>query len=393
MTELNAAITAFQKGDLVLMMDAASRENEADLVVAAEKTTEERIAFMIRHTSGIICVPMKSERLRQLGLRDMVDKNTSKHGCSFSVSVDAADIKDAGVSARDRLHTIRLLADPKTIPGQLTSPGHIFPLKTAEKGLLEREGHTEAAMALTELAGLQPAAVIGEVMDDKGRMIRGKDVEQFGREHGIPVISIQDLRQHILRTKILVKEEVRVKLPTVMGEFELAMFCTAKGGEAIPALIKGKPKNPALVRVHSECLTGDVFHSLRCDCHDQLIKSMERIEKEGEGVVIYLAQEGRGIGLLNKIKAYHLQEQGLDTLDANIHLGFDADEREYWEAAHILRALGITKIRLMTNNPDKIEQLEKLGLNVVERVSHTIEPNEHNKGYLKTKKERFLHKL
>jgi 3,4-dihydroxy 2-butanone 4-phosphate synthase / GTP cyclohydrolase II len=382
---MNEIIRQLQQGKFIIITDDAARENEADLVIAAEYVNEEKITFMLEHCSGIICVPMEEERLKQLELHNMVSRNTDKFSTPFTVSVDSSKILDGGVSARDRVLTICKLLDRRTVPSELGRPGHIFPLRAASNGVLERQGHTEASVDMMKLAGLQKIAVICELIK-KGNMLRGKELVKFSETYSIPLISVQEIIEYRKKEGIVhtVKEKVTVKLPTKYGEFTLHEF-----GEDF-TLVKGDIRNRSLVRIHSSCFTSEVLGSLRCDCKEQLDAGMQMIQDEG--MLIYLKQEGRGIGLHNKLRAYALQDQGMDTVDANTQLGLGNDLRTYEKAVEILQYFGVTSVKLITNNPAKIKALEEEGI-LVERVPCIVERNEHNEHYLSTKKEKMGHML
>lgn len=390
------AITAIKNGELVIVVDDEDRENEGDFIVASEKITPEIINFMTIHGRGLICVALPEKRCEELDLELMVGKNTSHHETQFTVSVDAIHPEvSTGISAKDRAITIQMLVDEKTRPEDLGRPGHIFPLKAKERGVLRRSGHTEAAVDLARLAGLYPSGVLVEIMNDDGTMSRLPELMVLAEKFGLKLVSIKDLISYLFQTESLIEKGEEVALPTQFGEFKIIPFRQKSNGVEHVALIKGEwePDEPILTRVHSSCMTGDIFGSLRCECGDQLHRAMEMLEKEGKGVIVYIMQEGRGIGLLNKIAAYKLQDQGLDTIEANIHLGFNADERDYGVGAQILRDLGVTKMKLLTNNPVKRVGLEGFGLKVVKIVPLEIKPNKHNQRYLKTKRDRMGHHL
>lgn len=393
------AIAAIKAGEIVVVVDDEDRENEGDLIMAASAATPEKIAFFLAHTSGLICTPLTRERADELDLPLMVMANTESMRTAFTVSIDYRHGTSTGISAFDRSATVKALVDPATRPTDLNRPGHIFPLRAAEGGVLKRAGHTEAAVDLTRLAGLEPVGVICEVVDDKKQdMARLPELEVFAKEHGLKLISIADLIRYRRRTEKLVRraEGTVAHIPTVEGDFTTLVFDSLVDGAQHLVFQMGDIEDgePVLVRVHSECLTGDIFGSLRCDCGPQLKRSMELISEEGRGVVLYLrGHEGRGIGLAHKLRAYHLQEQGLDTMDANTALGLPVDSREYGIGAQILVDLGIKKMRLLTNNPSKYGGLEGFGLEITGRVPIDIEPNPHNIEYLRTKKERMGHIL
>jgi 3,4-dihydroxy 2-butanone 4-phosphate synthase/GTP cyclohydrolase II len=381
---------------VIIVVDDEDRENEGDFLTAASNATPEVVNFMATHGKGLICAPLTVQRCKDLELNLMVGKNTATFETNFTVSVDLnGNGCTTGISASDRSKTILALINPDTKPEDLGRPGHIFPLIAKNGGVLRRSGHTEAAVDLAVLAGLEPAGVICEIMNEDGEMARLPDLLILAKQLNMKIISIKDLITYRLKTESLIKREVSVKLPTEWGDFEMVAFTQKNTKENHIALIKGswEPDEPILVRVHSSCITGDIFGSCRCDCGPQLHKSMEMIEREGKGLIIYMNQEGRGIGLINKLKAYNLQENGMDTVDANLALGFDMDERDYGVGAQILRSLGVTKMRLMTNNPTKRAGLIGYGLEVVENVPIEIESNKHNELYLKTKRDRMGHDI
>lgn len=392
---IEEALKDFRKGKFVIVVDDEDRENEGDFIVAAEMITPEKVNFMLKHGRGVLCAPITLDRCEELELPHMVGNNTSILGTPFTVTVDKLEGCTTGVSAADRAATIRALADPKSKPSTFGRPGHINPLYAQNKGVIRRAGHTEAAVDLARLAGLFPAAALIEIMNEDGTMARMPKLKELSAEFDIKIITIKDLISYRLQVESIIERGVEVHLPTSYGDFRLIPFRQKSNGKEHIALIKGEWKHdePVLVRVHSSCATGDIFGSLRCECGEQLHKAMETIDKAGKGVVVYLNQEGRGIGLMSKIEAYKLQEEGLDTVDANIHLGFDADERDYGVGAGILRELGVSKMRLMTNNPVKRVGLEAYGLEIVENVPIEIEPNEFNEFYMRTKKERMGHNL
>ncbi len=389
------AIDDFRQGKMVIVVDDEDRENEGDLIVAAEKITPEQVNFMLKNARGVLCAPITLSRCRELELPHQVEQNTSMLGTPFTITVDKLEGCTTGVSAEDRCATIRALADPESTPETFGRPGHINPLYAQDAGVLRRSGHTEAAVDLARLAGLQPAAALMEIMSDDGTMARLPELRKRADEWGLKLISIRDLISYRLAAEQLVEQGVEVDMPTAYGHFRLIPFRQKNNGLEHIAIIKGDVADgePVLVRVHSSCATGDIFASKRCDCGEQLHKAMEMIEAEGRGAVVYLNQEGRGIGLMDKIKAYKLQEEGLDTVEANIHLGHDADERDYGVGAQILNLLGIRKMRLMTNNPVKRIGLEGYGLEVVENVPIEVAPNPYNLRYMHTKKERMGHDL
>lgn len=392
---IEEAIADFREGKFLIIVDDKDRENEGDLVIAAEKVTPEKINFMLKHARGVLCAPITISRCEELDLPHQVTKNTSVLGTPFTITIDKLEGCSTGVSAADRAATIRALADPSSTPESFGRPGHINPLYAQDKGVLRRAGHTEACIDMARLAGLYPAAALMEVMNDDGTMARLPELHKMAIKYDIKLISIADLIAYRLKQESLVEMGVKVDMPTQYGHFNLIPFRQKSNGLEHIAIIKGELQKdePVLVRVHSSCATGDLFGSLRCDCGEQLHKALQMIEKEGRGVVVYLKQEGRGIGLMDKMKAYKLQENGMDTVDANLCLGHQADERDYGVGAEILRHLGINKMRLMTNNPVKRVGLEAYGLEVVENVPIEIEPNPYNQFYMRTKKERMGHIL
>ena len=389
------AIRDLSEGKMIIVVDNEDRENEGDLIVAAEKITPEQVNFMLHQGRGVLCAPITKERARELKLEPQVADNTSILGTPFTVTVDKIDGCTTGVSAHDRCETIRALADPKSTPETFGRPGHINPLYAQELGVLKRAGHTEAAIDLVRLAGLEPAAALIEIMNEDGTMARLPQLREKADEWGMKLITISDLINYRIRKESLVERGVEVDMPTEYGHFHLIPFREKKSGLEHIAIIKGDitTPEPVLVRVHSSCATGDIFGSKRCDCGEQLHKALRMIEKEGRGLVLYLNQEGRGIGLMDKIKAYKLQEEGLDTVDANIHLGHKADERDYGVGAQILNMLGVHEMRLMTNNPVKRIGLEGYGLSVKENVPIEVDPNKYNQFYMHTKKDRMGHHL
>lgn len=392
---IEEAIEDFRKGEIVIVVDDEDRENEGDMIIAAELITPEKVNFMLKHARGVLCAPITISRCDELDLPRQVANNTSILGTPFTVTIDKLEGCTTGVSAADRAATIRALADPTSKPETFGRPGHVNPLYAQDKGVLRRAGHTEACVDMARLAGLYPAAALMEVMNEDGTMARLPELRKIADEFGFKLISIADLIAYRLKQESLVEKGVEVDMPTEHGHFRLIPFRQKSNGLEHIALIKGNftPDEPVLVRVHSSCATGDIFGSMRCDCGEQLHKAMELIDKEGKGAVIYLNQEGRGIGLMEKMKAYKLQEEGMDTVDANICLGHQADERDYGVGAQILREIGITKMRLLTNNPVKRVGLEAYGLEIVENVPIEVTPNEYNERYLHTKKERMGHTL
>ncbi len=390
---IDAAIEDFRAGKIVIVVDDEERENEGDFILAAEKVTPESINFLTKYGRGIICSALLPERAAELQLDLMVDENTSLHQTAFTVSVDALKGTTTGVSAADRAATVLALVNPATLPSDLGRPGHIFPLRGVEEGVLRRAGHTEAAIDLARLAGLYPAGVLCEIMNDDGTMARVPQLTEMAAEFGLCIVTIKDLIHYRMLREKMVQKVVATKLPTAYGDFDLHLYHSVLERKEHIALVKGEIRGDVamLVRVHSECLTGDVFGSARCDCGEQLHRALKMVEKEGAGVVLYMRQEGRGIGLANKLKAYKLQDEGHDTVEANEKLGFKADLRDYGIGAQILVDLGVRKMRLMTNNPKKIIGLEGYGLEVVERVPIEIEPNEINHRYLETKRDKLGH--
>lgn len=392
---IEEALEDFRAGKFVIVVDDEDRENEGDLIMAAEFATPESVNYMLRYGRGVLCTPITIERCNQLKLDRQVSDNTSMLGTPFTITIDKLEGCTTGVSAHDRAATIRALADPKSRPETFGRPGHINPLYAQDRGVLARAGHTEAAVDLARLSGLQPAACLIEILNEDGTMARMPQLQEFAQKEGLKVITIKDLISYRLKTECLIEQGEEVKMPTEYGDFRLIPFRQKSNGKEHVALIKGKweKDEPVLVRVHSSCATGDIFGSERCDCGEQLHRAMRIVEEEGKGVILYLNQEGRGIGLMAKIAAYKLQEEGYDTVDANIHLGYDPDERDYGVGAQILHLIGAHKMRLMTNNPVKRVGLEAYGLEIVENVPIEIQPNKYNERYLRTKKERMGHKL
>ncbi|WP_317470202.1 bifunctional 3,4-dihydroxy-2-butanone-4-phosphate synthase/GTP cyclohydrolase II [Bacteroides hominis] len=392
---IEEAIADFKEGNFVIVVDDEDRENEGDFIIAAEKITPEKVNFMLTHGRGVLCAPIMEERCAELELDMQVSSNTSIYETPFTVTVDLLEGCTTGVSMHDRAMTIRALADPKTKPSDLGRPGHVNPLRARSRGVLRRAGHTEASVDLAKLAGLYPAAALIEIINEDGTMARLPQLVEVARRFGLKIISIKDLIAYRLQMESIVDRGVEVDMPTQFGHFRLIPFRQKSNGMEHIALIKGTwdKDEPILVRVHSSCMTGDIFGSCRCECGEQLHKAMQMIEAAGKGVIVYMNQEGRGIGLMNKIAAYKLQEEGYDTVDANLHLGFDADERDYGVGAQILREIGVKKMKLMTNNPVKRIGLEAYGLEITENVGIEVKPNPYNVRYLKTKKERMGHTL
>ncbi|HON35789.1 MAG TPA: bifunctional 3,4-dihydroxy-2-butanone-4-phosphate synthase/GTP cyclohydrolase II [Methanothrix sp.] len=388
------AIADIRAGRFIIILDDENRENEGDLMMAAEMVTPEAINFMARFGRGLICMPMTAQRLRELDIPLMTSRNTESMGTAFTVSVDARINTTTGISAFDRATTVHVLIDPQTRRSDLVTPGHLFPLQAKEGGVLQRTGHTEACVDLARLAGLQPAGVIVEIMNDDGTMARLPQLELFAREHGLKMLTIESLIRHRMQYEKLVSRISEVSMPTAYGNFTAIGYESVLDGQCHVALVAGDPTSPdALVRVHSECLTGDVFFSKRCDCGEQLRRAMQLISENGDGVLLYMRQEGRGIGLANKLRAYALQDRGSDTVEANHRLGYPADLRDYGIGAQILVDLGIKEIRLLTNNPRKVIGLEGYGLKIAERVPLEVEPNSINRRYLETKRDKMNHLL
>jgi len=392
---IQEAIEAIKAGKTIIVVDDEDRENEGDFLTAAHNATPETINFMIRHGKGLVCAPITSQRAKELELEPMVTNNTTSHETNFTVSVDLLAGCTTGISASDRSKTVLALIDPSTVPSDLGRPGHIFPLIAKDGGVLRRTGHTEAAIDMAVLAGFEPAGVICEIIKEDGEMARLPDLLEMAKEFNMKIISIKDLIEYRLTAETLVHKEIAVKMPTQWGDFDMIAYTQLDTGEHHLALVKGSwdPDEAVLVRVHSSCVTGDIFGSCRCDCGPQLHKAMEMISNEGKGAIVYMNQEGRGIGLINKLRAYHLQENGLDTVEANLKLGFKMDQRDYGIGAQILRSLGISKMRLMTNNPKKRSGLMGYGLEIVENVPIEITPNPHNEAYLKTKRDKMDHAI
>lgn len=395
LNSVEEGIQDIKAGKVVIVVDDEDRENEGDFICAAEKMTPEIVNFMITHGRGLLCAPITEERCAELDLDLQVNVNTSIHSTPFTVSIDKLEGCSTGVSAVDRAATFLALCDPQSKPETFGRPGHVFPLRAKTRGVIRRAGHTEAAVDLARLAGLYPAGALIEIMNEDGSMARLPELQIIAEKFDLKIISIADLIAYRLKSESLVEKGVEVNMPTAYGHFKLIPFRQISNGLEHVALIKGSwsPEEPILVRVHSSCITGDIFGSQRCECGEQLHEAMKMIEHEGRGVIVYMNQEGRGIGLMNKIRAYKLQEEGLDTVDANLHLGFKADERDYGVGAQILQSLGVSKIRLMTNNPVKRIGLEAYKLTIVENVPLVIAPNQHNQFYMQTKKLRMGHQL
>lgn len=393
---ISDAIEAIKRGEVIIVVDDEDRENEGDFVCAAESVTPEIINFMATHGRGLICAPLIEDRCDELELELMVGKNTALHETPFTVSIDLIGHGcTTGISASDRAKTIQALVNPDTKPEELGKPGHIFPLKAKKGGVLRRAGHTEAAIDLARLAGMQPAGVLVEIMNEDGTMARLPDLEIVKEKFGLKLISIKDLISYRMKAESLIEKQISVNMPTEWGDFQLTSYTQVSTGETHLALTKGewKEDEPVMVRVHSSCVTGDIFGSCRCDCGPQLHNAMRMVEEEGKGVVLYMNQEGRGIGLVNKLRAYKLQEEGLDTVEANEKLGFQGDHRDYGVGAQILHDLGIGKIRLITNNPTKRVGLMGYGLEIVENIPIEVSPNEHNQKYLETKRDKMGHTI
>ncbi len=389
------AVEDVRQGKFVVVVDAADRENEGDLTIAAQFATPEAVNFMATHARGLICLCLTEERCDELDLRQMTDRNETPFGTAFTISIEAREGVSTGISAHDRARTIQVAIDPSKSSDDLVQPGHVFPLRARAGGVLQRAGQTEAAVDLARLAGLNPAGVVCEVMKDDGTMARVPDLVEYCARHDLKMITVEDLIEYRRRTEKLVERVTSVRLPTIYGDFTAVAFRESLTGKHHVALVKGEVagEENVLVRVHSECLTGDVFHSFRCDCGEQLEQALGRIGSEDRGVLLYMAQEGRGIGLLNKLKAYELQENGMDTVEANLELGFPPDMREYGIGNQILADLGLSTIRILTNNPKKITGIEGFGLTVVEQVPIEISPNNENRRYLETKRTKLGHRL
>lgn len=395
LNSVEEAVRDFKEGKFVIVVDDEDRENEGDLIIAAEKITPEKVNFMLKNARGVLCAPITLSRCKELDLPHQVMDNTSVLGTPFTVTVDKLEGCTTGVSAHDRAETIKALADPTSTPHTFGRPGHINPLYAQDNGVLRRSGHTEAAIDLCKMAGLYPAGALMEIMNDDGTMARLPQLRKMAEQYSLKIISIKDMIAYRLKTESLIEVGNKVDMPTKYGTFKLIPFRQTSTGIEHMALVKGewKPDEPILVRVHSSCATGDILGSMRCDCGEQLHKAMQMIDKEGKGVLIYMQQEGRGIGLMNKIAAYKLQEEGYDTVEANVHLGFKPDERDYGCGAQMLRHLDVHKMRLITNNPTKRVGLEAYGLEIIENVSIEIKPNPYDYKYLKTKQERMGHRL
>lgn len=395
LNSVEEAVRDFKEGKFVIVVDDEDRENEGDLIIAAEKITPEKVNFMLKNARGVLCAPITLSRCKELDLPHQVMDNTSVLGTPFTVTVDKLEGCTTGVSAHDRAETIKALADPTSTPHTFGRPGHINPLYAQDNGVLRRSGHTEAAIDLCKMAGLYPAGALMEIMNDDGTMARLPQLRKMAEQYSLKIISIKDMIAYRLKTESLIEVGNKVDMPTKYGTFKLISFRQTSTGIEHMALVKGewKPDEPILVRVHSSCATGDILGSMRCDCGEQLHKAMQMIDKEGKGVLIYMQQEGRGIGLMNKIAAYKLQEEGYDTVEANVHLGFKPDERDYGCGAQMLRHLDVHKMRLITNNPTKRVGLEAYGLEIIENVPIEIKPNPYDYKYLKTKQERMGHRL
>ncbi|MCP4900651.1 MAG: bifunctional 3,4-dihydroxy-2-butanone-4-phosphate synthase/GTP cyclohydrolase II [bacterium] len=393
--DVEGALELLRRGEQIIVVDDEDRENEGDLIFGSEKVTPEAINFMARHGRGLICISLTPERCEELKLPMMVEKNTSSHGTAFCVSVEAREGTTTGISAHDRAATVRALIHKRTLPEDLQMPGHMFPLRAQEGGVLKRAGHTEASVDLARLAGLNPSGVLCEIMDEDGQMARMPRLREFAREFGLRILTVAELIAYRMRTERLVERVAGPDLPTEHGQFRIYAYRNSITGEEHVALVMGELEgdDPILVRVHSQCLTGDVFGSARCDCGSQLTEAMKRIQHEGRGVLLYLLQEGRGIGLFNKLRAYELQDRGEDTVEANLHLGFPADPRDYGTGAQILVDLGVRRLRLMSNNPRKFGALNGFGLEIVDRVGLEVPPTETSRAYLEAKKHKMGHLL
>jgi 3,4-dihydroxy 2-butanone 4-phosphate synthase/GTP cyclohydrolase II len=392
---IEEAIEDIRQGKFVVVVDAADRENEGDLTIAAQFATPEAVNFMTKEGRGLICLCLTEERCDELGLRQMTERNETPYGTAFTISVEAREGVTTGISAPDRSRTIQVAIDPKAKADDLVQPGHVFPLRARDGGVLQRAGQTEAAVDLARLAGLIPAGVVCEIMNEDGTMARVPDLIPYCEGHGVKLVTVADLIEYRRRHEQLVERMTTVQMPTAYGEFTAVAFREKLNGKTHVALVKGEVDGAAnvLVRVHSECLTGDVFHSLRCDCGEQLEQALAQIESEGRGVLLYMAQEGRGIGLLNKLRAYELQEQGMDTVEANLELGFPADARDYGIGNQILSDLGLSTLRILTNNPKKLTGIDGFGLTVVEQVPIEVQPNDENRRYLAAKRDKLGHRL
>jgi 3,4-dihydroxy 2-butanone 4-phosphate synthase/GTP cyclohydrolase II len=393
---IESAIEDIKAGKLVIVVDDEDRENEGDFITAAHNITPEVVNFMAKYGRGLICISLLEDRCNELGLELMVNNNTALHETAFTVSVDLLGHGcTTGISAHDRAKTIQALINPETKPEELGKPGHIFPLRAKKGGVLRRAGHTEASMDLARLAGFEPAGVMVEILNEDGSMARLPQLKELAQKFDFKIISIKDLIEYRLKRDSLIEEIVRVDMPTLYGHFKLVAFQEKNTSNEHLALIKGdwEPGEPVMVRVHSSCFTGDILASMRCDCGEQLHKAMQMVEEEGKGVILYMNQEGRGIGLVNKLKAYRLQEDGMDTVEANLHLGFQMDQRDYGVGAQILRHLGVCKLRLISNNPKKRVGLESYGLEMIEAVPLRVEPNQHNERYLQTKRDKMGHEF
>lgn len=391
--EFDRAISALQNGEMIIIIDDRDRENEGDLVMAAEHATAEHVNFMVQYGKGLVCAPITQDKAKELHVAQMVSDNTDKHQTAFTVSIDASHGITTGISAQDRAYTLNVLADDDAMAEDFNKPGHIFPLRAADGGVIERPGHTEATIDILKIAGLKPAGVICEILKDDGTMARAKDLAEFAEKHDLPVVTLQDIINYRKQTEKLIEHISSAKLPTQTGEYKIHVFDSLVDGKTHTALVYGDVKDAEdlLVRVHSKCLTGDAFGSLRCDCGWQLDQSMKAIAEKGVGMVVYLDQEGRGIGLAEKIKAYHLQDEGMDTVEANHQLGHKADVREYVTAAQMIDYFGPKSVHLMTSNPQKVDEIAQYGITITERVPLVAEKNEFNEAYLATKREKMGH--